>query len=328
MVGCGDISVVHLAALEEVADVELVAVCDTDAQRSAAAGAQHGVPAYAEHRRLLAEVRPDVVHVCTPHDQHLPVLLDCLDAGVHVVVEKPLAHTVAAAEEVVRAAARRPELKVGVCFQNRYNPTSRAMRAALASGELGEVVGGSAAVLWRRTPAYYASRPWRGRVGHSGGGVLINQAIHTLDLMAWLVGDVTDVRGDVGHHGPDDPAVDVEDTAALVLSHGPQVRTLFWASTVHAVDAPVRVDVLATEGSLHLDGTLTVTHADGRTETVEDASPVAGGGRSYWGTSHRLLVEDFYRRLPEPEPFWIGPEQAMATMRVLQRAYAGRDARG
>jgi UDP-N-acetyl-2-amino-2-deoxyglucuronate dehydrogenase len=326
VVGCGDVSVVHLAALRATTDAELVGVCDTDPARAGEAGDRHGVPSFTDHRELLERLRPDVVHVCTPHDQHAPVVVDCLDAGAHVLVEKPLAHTVAAAATIVRAAAEHPELKVGVCFQNRYNPTSRAMRSVLASGALGQVLGGSAAVLWHRTPEYYAARPWRGDVVRSGGGVLINQAIHTLDLVQWLVGDVTGVRGDVGRYGPESSDVDVEDTASLVLAHGPDVRTLFYASTLNVVDAPVRVEVVAAGGVLRLDGGLTVVHGDGRTETVRDEATGADGGRSYWGTSHRLLIEDFYRRLPGPTPFWIGPEEAMKTMRTLEQAYAGRAA--
>ena len=323
MVGCGDVSVVHLDGLQRSGAAELVGVCDVDPTTAAATGGRLGVPSFTDHRRLLAELRPDVVHVCTPHDQHAPVLLDGLEAGAHVLTEKPLAHTLAAGLEVVEAAARRPELKVGVCFQNRYNPPVVAARQLLGSGELGAVLGASAAVLWRRTAAYYRARPWRGERARSGGGVLINQAIHTVDLVQWLLGEVTSVRGDIGHYGTQTPDIDVEDSAHLVLQHGPGVLTLFTASSLNVVDAPVEVVIHTERAVLRLLGALTVTHVDGRTETVAEAPTSTTLGRSYWGTSHRLLIEDFYARLSEPEPFWIGPAEALKATRILAQVYEG-----
>src|ERR1019366_5707088 len=105
------------------------------------------------------------------------------------------AHTIAQAQLVVDAARDRPDLKVGACLQNRYNATSQAMRRLLDSGALGSVVGASASVVWHRTPQYYGLRSWRGERRRSGGGVLINQAIHTIDLLLWLLGNVTNVAG-------------------------------------------------------------------------------------------------------------------------------------
>jgi predicted dehydrogenase len=100
---------------------------------------------------MLAVVRPDVVHVRTPHDQHAPVVLDCLAAGVSVIVEKPLAHTLAEAEKVVAASDAAPAVQIGVCFQNRYNQTVQATRRLLESGSLGTVLGGTATLSWHRT---------------------------------------------------------------------------------------------------------------------------------------------------------------------------------
>ena len=155
VVGCGDVSVVHLQAIEKLDDVVLVGVCDTDQDRAAAASERYGVPRFADHRQLLAAVRPDVVHVCTPHDQHTPVAIDCLDARVAILVEKPVAHTVAEADRLIAAADRHPDVKVGICLQNRYNTAAHAAHRLLRSGELGAVHDGSATVLWHRDPAYY-----------------------------------------------------------------------------------------------------------------------------------------------------------------------------
>ncbi len=218
VIGCGDVSVVHLQAIANLDGIDLVGVCDADADRAAAEARRYGVPSFTDHRELLDAVRPEVVHVCTPHHQHAQIAIDCLDAGVGVLVEKPVAHTIAEADRLIAAARRHPDVKVGICLQNRYNATIRAARALLDSADLGAVRGGSATVLWHRDPAYYRARPWRGRACESGGGVLINQAIHTLDLMEWLLGDVVRVRGHIGRYALDG-VVDVEDTAQVLLEH-------------------------------------------------------------------------------------------------------------
>jgi UDP-N-acetyl-2-amino-2-deoxyglucuronate dehydrogenase len=321
IVGCGDVSVVHLQALEFLARqglVRLTGVCDTDAAAAERTGRRYGVPAFTDHNSLLTTAQPDVVHVCTPHDQHVPVVLDCLSAGISVLVEKPLAHTIAQAQLVVDAARDRPDLKVGVCLQNRYNATSQAMRRLLDSGALGSVVGASASVVWHRTPQYYGLRSWRGERRRSGGGVLINQAIHTIDLLQWLLGNVTYVAG----HATQTPIAtsglhtDVEDTAHLILQHEGGARSVLFATVSGAVDFPVTLELVTERAVLFLREALTVTWADGRTETVHERQ-ADSAGRSYWGVSHSQLIEDFYRRLPEPGPFWIGPSEAMSSLSIL-----------
>jgi len=319
VIGCGDVSVVHLQAIEKLAGAELVAVCDTDPRRAEAAAGRYGVPAFADHRRLLAAVRPDVAHVCTPHDQHVPVAIDCLEAGVAVLVEKPVAHTVAEAERLIAAARARPRVKAGICLQNRYNTTSRAARALLGSGDLGAVLGGSATVLWHRDPAYYRAGPWRGQARRSGGGVLINQAIHTLDLMQWLLGDVEGLRGHAGRYALDG-AIDVEDTAHALLDHAGGVRSVVFATVGNATDSPVTIEIVTERATLLIRGDLTVTYRDGRSDTVAEHR-ADGGGRSYWGASHELLIADFYRGLDDPEPFWIGPREGAGSLRLVHQIY-------
>ena len=319
VIGCGDVSVVHLEAINALSDVDLVAVCDTDPAAAAAAASRYEVPAFPDHRRLLETARPDVVHISTPHHQHADVAVDCLAAGVDVILEKPLAHSLADAERIIAAADQHPGSRIGVCFQNRYNATVAAVRGLLDSGDLGAVTGSAATVLWHRTPAYYQAKPWRGRREQSGGGVLINQAIHTLDLVQWLVGDVTTVAGRAGTYSLND-VIDVEDTAQLVLGHEGGARSVFFATVANTVDAPVTLDLTTENATLHLRKDLTVVWADGRTEVVSERS-AASAGRAYWGVSHQLLIADFYARRGEPEPFWISPREALKSLRILHDLY-------
>lgn len=318
VLGCGDISVVHFAAIAGTPGAELVAVCDIDpAFRDAAAEAQ-GVPGYADHIEMFDAVRPDVVHVCTPHHLHASMAVDALERDIHVIVEKPLAHTREEGARVV-AAAEASSAKIAICFQNRYNAPVEAAHRILSSGELGAISGGSATVVWHRSADYYRDRPWRGQWETGGGGLLMNQAIHTLDLLQWLVGEVTAVRGSASTRALGD-TIEVEDTAEMVLEHRNGARSVFYATLANAVNAPVTLDIVAEHGTLSLRGELTVTYADGRTEVVpERSAPV--GGRAYWGISHELLIRDFYDSLDSPDPFWIGPVEARKTLDIIQDVY-------
>jgi UDP-N-acetyl-2-amino-2-deoxyglucuronate dehydrogenase len=319
VVGCGDVSIVHFEAIEAIADAELVAVCDTEPATLTAAAGRYRVPGFADHRQLVDAIAPDVVHICTPHDQHADLAIDCLRAGVGVLLEKPLAHTPAEGDRVVLAAAQYGA-KIGVCLQNRYNATAQAIHSALESGRLGAVLGGFGAVMWHRPAAYYQARPWRGRWPTSGGGVMINQAIHTLDLLQWFLGEVTQFDGGVSQRllGGDR---EVEDTADLVLGHSSGARSVLFATAANVVDSPVMLEIVTEEATLYVRGDLTITYADGRVEIIPER--VAGsGGRAYWGVSHQLLIRDFYNRLGEDAPFWISPAEAAKSLSVIGELYA------
>ncbi len=320
VVGCGDISIVHFEAIASIPGADLVAVADADPSTLNEAAERYGVPGFADHRQLLGAIEADVVHVCTPHDQHADVTLGCLEAGVAVLQEKPLAHTVAEGDRIVRAAES-SGTKIGICFQNRYNATAMAVRELLDSGRLGAVLGGSAVVLWHRPAAYYQARPWRGRWPTSGGGVMINQAIHTLDLLQWFLGDVDRVDGRVARRRLDG-RVEVEDTAEMVLEHVSGARSVMFATNANVVDSPVTLEIVTEGATLFIRGNLTISFADGRVEQVAERIG-ATGGRAYWGVSHRLLIEDFYDRIADPEPFWISPREAAKTLEIIDQLYSG-----
>ncbi|MDP9696481.1 UNVERIFIED_ORG: putative dehydrogenase [Arthrobacter globiformis] len=318
VIGCGDVSTVHFEAVAKLDGAALVAVCDTDPQRLASAMAAWGVPGYADHLALIEAVKPDVVHICTPHDQHAAVAVDCLERGVNVIVEKPLAHTLAEGRRLVEAASA-GGAKIAVCFQNRYNATSQAMHALLSTGELGAVTGASATVMWQRSAEYYQSRPWRGTWAGGGGGLLMNQAIHTVDLLQWLVGDVVAVTGNASTRFLGE-AIEVEDTAEFVAEHAGGARSAFYATLANSFNAPVTLDVVTEKAVLSLRGDLTVTHSDGRVDLVPERTG-GSGGRSYWGVSHELLISDFYARLDDADPFWISPAEAEKSLRIIKEIY-------
>ncbi|MDR2254505.1 MAG: Gfo/Idh/MocA family oxidoreductase [Arthrobacter sp.] len=318
IVGCGDIHIMHALAIDSLEGAELVAVCDVDPGALAAAEARYGVPGFADHRRMLEAVRPDVVHVCTPHDQHAPCVIDALEAGAHVLQEKPVAHTLAEAERIIAAADAAPG-QAAVCFQNRYNATAQEAKRIIESGELGAPLGASATVLWSRDQAYYDVKPWRGTWENSGGGALINQAIHTIDLAEWLLGEVVSVSGHASNRRH--PGIEVEDTAEAVFEHAGGARTVFFATTAHVANEPVRVEIVLERGRLSLGEEL-VVHAEGGSTRVVKERQGPDDGRSYWGVSHQELIGDFYAAIREDHPFWISPRVGLRSLSHLKEIYA------
>lgn len=319
IIGWGDVAVIHHEAIEAIDGVDLVGVVDTDAARREAASDKAGVPAFASIDELVDAVAPDVVHVTTPHHQHITPTLEAMARGVHVIQEKPLAASIEDGQRLVDAMPG-ASVKVGVCLQNRYNVSSQELRRLLDSGELGEVLGAYASVVWTRTADYYRAKPWRGSRTESGGGLLINQAIHTLDLVQWFMGDVVDIAGHVSTNKFGD-VIEVEDTAEMLLTHESGLKTSFYATLTAPQHRPVEFELDTENAYVTLRNGLSVHWKDGRAPEFFEERKVPSGGRSYWGVSHELLIRDFYAKVDDPEPFWISPAEAMKSLQILKRTY-------
>jgi predicted dehydrogenase len=214
LVGCGKVGHIHAAALKGLAEGELVAVCDASAERARDFAARHGARPYADLPALLREARPEAVLVATPHPLHAGPAVQAAAAGAHVLVEKPMAASLADCDAML-AAARKAGTLLGVISQRRLYEPVRRMKAAIDAGKVGRPALGVFVMYSWREPAYYQSDPWRGKWATEGGGVLVNQSPHQLDLLQWFMGPVAEVSGywaNVNH-----PAVEVDDTAVAVL---------------------------------------------------------------------------------------------------------------
>lgn len=319
VVGIGDISGNHLYAIADNPDIELVAVCDIDPARADAAAGHWGVPGFTDVDEMLAAVRPDVVHITLPHYLHAPVAAAALRAGCHVLTEKPVGESYGAGAELA-ATARTSGRTLGVCFQNRYNDSSIALRRLVDDRTYGRVLAGRASVWWHRNASYYASSPWRGTWREAGGGVLINQTIHTIDLLCWFLGapeSVSGVASNLTHQG----IVEVEDTATIVMRHPEGRSSVYFATNSHAVDAPVELELVFETATVRLQGgVVTATTADGAVEVLATDAK-AEGNRAYWGTSHARLINDFHARVTAGEPFWIDADAALVSLGVLRDVY-------
>ena len=185
IIGLGDISFVHLDAILSDPENQLAAACDLNEELRSRV--PEGTPFFTDYREMVLKIRPDVVHVCLPHYLHYPVTKDLVEMGVDVFCEKPVALNIAQAEQFAALEEAHPERKICICLQNRMNETTEALKAIIDSGEYGAVTGVRGIVPWYRNPEYYSLKPWRGTWEYAGGGTMINQSLHTLDLGSGLL---------------------------------------------------------------------------------------------------------------------------------------------
>lgn len=314
LIGCGSISKVHLDALSHMDNVELVSVADVKENRAKARAEQYGCAYTTDWTEYVSRDDIDVVHICTPHYLHAPMAIALLDSGKRVLTEKPMASEVADAEEMIRHSDGR----LAVVFQNRYNEASQFIRQSIADGRYGKLLSMRAAVNWHRTPEYYTESGWRGFYKTEGGGVLINQAIHTLDLMLYFAGKPASVRGHVSTDLLYD-TIEVEDTASGLIKFESGLLANFYCTTTFGTDRPVEIELVFERATLKTDAeTLHVTQ-NGGTELI--CSSAASGAKAYWGTTHEVLLRDFYKAVEEKRPFWIDGESALPVLKLLKGVY-------
>jgi predicted dehydrogenase len=214
IVGCGKVAQIHAAALRALPESDFVAVCDSNPERAAAFAGRHGVRPCADVGALLRDGGVEAVLIATPHPLHVEPAVRAAEAGAHVLVEKPLAASLADCDAML-AAARRTGVKLGVISQRRFYEPVRRMKEAIDAGKIGRPVLGVFQMYSWRDQAYYQSDPWRGKWATEGGGVLVNQSPHMLDLLQWFMGEIEEISGcwaNLNH-----PYIEVEDTALAMI---------------------------------------------------------------------------------------------------------------
>jgi predicted dehydrogenase len=236
----------HQPALS-LPDVRLVAVSDINETIGRARAAELGCAFYTDARRMLAETQPDVAVILTPHPLHAELAIMCMEAGCHVLVEKPMATQVADADAMIATAERR-QRRLEVVFQQRFRPEVQAAHRLIQEGRLGRILHVEMTVMWLRPNAYYQLAPWRGTWRGEGGGVLLNQAAHNLDLLCYLAGMPRRVYAwtrTLLH------PIAVEDTAQAILEWPNGALGSFHVSTAES-GTPDLLRIIGTKGSLEL----------------------------------------------------------------------------
>ncbi len=309
IIGCGAIGPTHAAALAALPDVELVAVADPLPERAGDLAERFNVPGvYADAAELLADAAVDVVCLCTPSGAHADGTVAALEAGKHVVVEKPMDVTVEACDRVLAAQQRTGRL-VSVISQHRFDPATERVKGLVDAGTLGRLVLVTADVKWFRTQAYYDAGRWRGTWALDGGGAVMNQGIHTVDLLLHLAGPVRTVYAQTRTAAHD--RIEVEDVAAATLTFANGAIGTLVATTAAFDGLPARVDLFGTAGTAILEGdavrlvkvrgdpTLAVSEPAAAHALSVAASGTAAAAASAltWGDAHRAQLADVVRCL-------------------------------
>lgn len=214
LVGCGKVGHLHAQALRRLPQSRFVAACDSDFERAQKFAAEYRVKAYRDVEDMIADSHVESLNICTPHPLHAAPAVRAAQAGVHILIEKPLASSLADCDAILNAA-RKSGARVGTVSQRRFYAPCQRIRRAIDEGKIGRPILGSVVMYGWRDQAYYQSDPWRGTWKGEGGGVLVNQAPHQLDLLQWYMGPVDELFGywDNLNH----PYIEVEDTALAVL---------------------------------------------------------------------------------------------------------------
>ena len=327
ILGAGMIADYHRQAIEANADLgaRLVAVGHYAPEKFDAIGQRFGVPcqSYAE---VLQRPDVDVVCICTPSGQHAEQALAAANAGKHLLVEKPMALSLADADAMIDACARNG-VQLGIALQRRAEPLFQRVRQAISAGDLGELTLGVITMPYSRDAAYYAQAEWRGTWAQDGGGVLMNQGIHLIDLLVWFMGDPVSIHAHADTlHRP----VEVEDVAAATLRFANGALATITATTTASPGFPHRVEIYGTNGGIQLEGeTVNVwTLADASKASVEPfvtAQPATPGAaadpRGISATGHIAIMRDLIQAIRTNRPPHIDGAEGRRSLATVLGIY-------
>jgi predicted dehydrogenase len=311
LIGSGNISATHAKAIGEIPDATIVAVYGPTLSRARALAESFGARAYDDLDAMLTSESLDMVAIGTPSGLHGEHAAAAARRGVHILVEKPLEIAVDRCDALM-AEARRANVTLGVVFQDRLKPDLRTLKTRLDAGELGTPRIVRAEIPWWRPPEYYRDSRWRGTLALDGGGALMNQGIHTVDLVQWLCGPVIRVYGRTSSQCH---AIEVEDTAVAVLEFaGGAIGTLF-ATTCAYPGRPRRVEIIGSKATALLEGDRLDPSDAARPENV--ASPVVSDV-----SAHRDVIADFITAFTRGIAPSCSGEEGRRSVQVIEAIYA------
>lgn len=328
LIGCGRVSPRHLDSLRELPEARVVAVSDVIEGRAARAAKDHGAAIHTDYRELLDRSDVDIVHICTPSGLHASMSTDALEAGKHVLVEKPMALSLGDADRMIETA-RRCGRRLGVVLQNRYNPPMQELRRVVDEGRLGRLLLGSVTVRWFRPQEYYEDG-WHGTMAMDGGS-LMNQSIHHIDALQWILGPVESVFAYTATLAHKMEAEDVG--VATVRFRDGSLGVIESSTFTYPENLEGSLAVFGERGSVKVGGTAlnrkVLWKIGGELEherevlVHEQIDPP-----SVYGYSHQAVIAEFLSAVREErEPATHGHEARKSVAMVLAMYQSARDGR-
>ncbi|MDK6233536.1 Gfo/Idh/MocA family protein [Aerococcus sanguinicola] len=310
VVGLGTVSVVHLRAIENAQAAELTAVCDLDESLKTQA---EGARFYTDLDKMLDQEDLDVVHICLPHYLHDEAALKCLKAGVHVFLEKPVTIDAERTRELLAAQESLDNnAKLAICFQNRLNATVQELKRILTEDDTSPVIAVKGIVAWYRPEDYYIMKPWRGREAEAGAGTIINQSIHTLDLMHYVTDtDWLACRGMLGNLMEYD--IEVEDSAMANYKLSDGSHGFFAATNAYYGNDSIELQVVTQKTRYTIkDDKL----FDDQMNCLAENESLPGT-KIYYGPSHQRCIENFYQAIIDGTDNYCQLSDALTTMEMI-----------
>lgn len=325
IVGCGSIAQVHAACIDRLEGVKLVSVCDIRSERAEELAARYGGKVYTSFDRMLQEENLQAIHICTPHYLHVPMAEAALRKGLHVFMEKPPAMT---REEyaLLKKTEKVSRGQLGLCFQNRYNPGTLQAMELIRHGIPGKILGGRALVSWSRDKDYYTESGWRGSLKTEGGGALINQAVHSLDLLTLFLGKPVKTDAVLANHHLKG-IIEVEDMMEAYIQYENGVNGCFYATTAYCTNMPPIIELHCENMNLRIEEMRAACFDfEGREIDTEDFSVTLAKqketmGKSYWGAGHQDCITDYYEAVKAGKKAPLGIAQAENTIELLLSVY-------
>jgi len=307
IIGLGVISKTHIEAIDSYG-ANLVAVCDIKEEEIQ----KFGCAKYTDYRELLKRDDLDIVHICTPHYLHAQMTIDSANAGKHVLVEKPASTKT---EQVIKMIENKNGKKVCVCFQNRYNQGTIMAKDIIDKKIYGDILGVYALVPWYRNDEYYTKSDWRGKLSTEGGCLLVNQAIHTIDLMQYLVGEVETVKAHVDNY-THEGIIEGEDTATAALYYKSGIIGMFFGTNCYNSGSTTQIEIKFENATLNLtEKGLFVNN-----ELVIENGEICKA-KSYYGNSHSTLIHELYDEILCRGGSSISIEEALPACRIIEAIY-------
>ena len=295
IIGCGLIAPVHLKAISSIENGNVYGVCDTDKERADLFAKEYNAKAFYSLDDVLCDENVDVVHICTPHYLHADMAIKALEKGKNIVLEKPCAINDIEFEKLI-ASYKNSNKKVCSVFQNRTNTCIEMLKDITNSNsDDGKLLGISGTMRWSRDADYYNHDEWRGKYATEGGGALINQSIHLLDLMLLFGGKVESVCASHSNKSLKD-VIEVEDTIDALINFESGIRGSFYATNSYPVNQPFQLELNFENATYrYADNNLYKIVKGECTFICRNGATVPG--KDYWGGGHKRVISDFYNAI-------------------------------
>ena len=327
VIGCGNISERHLDSAQSLDEAELVAVCDVKEDRAKEKAEKYSATMYLDYKEMFDKENLDAVHICLPHYLHVPVAMEAMERGINVISEKPMSIKYEDAVKAVEFAEEKGVL-YGVIFQTRCNTPSRLVKQRIEDGKLGKVLCARSTLTWYRPEDYYSKSDWKGTWDKEGGGVIIDQAIHSLDLANWLI-DSTPVEIQSSLHNRNHKSMIVEDTAEGLIKYENGSTLAFWAMNNYLINEPIEIRVYCENGKAVFSyDEATITYNNGVVETVKNSPQRIvsyNSGKDYWGHQHAVQIKQFYQSVLGQEKLEISGREALKIQKIVCDIYNNTD---